>query len=250
MSVGSSTAFRSRSATIAASSEPSTPSSRIANSSPPNRATVSAGRTTPSSRPATSLRIASPAGCPRLSLTVLKSSRSTNITQISDAHAHGRAESVLHAVGEERAVGEVGDRIVEGLMGELLLERLPLADVAAVQDDPTYVLVLAGVACAAPRIGASGRPDGAASTRTCASPGRALAPATTCVSRARSACESNLSKRAPWISSTRVAEQTLDRRALIGDDAVGVEHRDQVARVCDERAEAGLALLAVQVLGK
>jgi hypothetical protein len=30
----------------------------------------------------------------------------------------------------------VGDRIVEGLVGELLLEGLALRDVAAVEDDP------------------------------------------------------------------------------------------------------------------
>src|SRR5436305_1609081 len=43
------------------------------------------------------------------------------------------------------------------------------------------------------------------------------------------------------------AEQRLDGGALIGDDAVLVEDGDQVGRVGDERAEARLALLAVQV---
>ena len=49
---------------------------------------------------------------------------------------------MLDAVGKERAVREIGDRIMERLMGELLLERLALADVAAVQDDAAHVLVL------------------------------------------------------------------------------------------------------------
>ena len=53
--------------------------------------------------------------------------------------AHDR---VLDAVGEQRPVGEARDRVVEGLVGELVLERLALADVAAVQDDAADVLVL------------------------------------------------------------------------------------------------------------
>src|SRR6266516_5998686 len=44
-----------------------------------------------------------------------------------------------------------------------------------------------------------------------------------------------------------VAEHAFDRRALVGHDAVCVEDGDQVARVCDERAESRLALAPVQV---
>ena len=51
-------------------------------------------------------------------------------------------ERVLDAVGEERAVGELGDGIVEGLVGELVLEDLALADVAAVEHDALHVLVV------------------------------------------------------------------------------------------------------------
>ena len=53
--------------------------------------------------------------------------------------AHDR---VLDAVGEQRAVGEARDRVVESLVCELVLERLALADVAAVEDDAADVLVL------------------------------------------------------------------------------------------------------------
>ena len=53
--------------------------------------------------------------------------------------AHDR---VLDAVGEQRAVGEARDRVVERLVRELVLERLALADVAAVEDDAADVLVL------------------------------------------------------------------------------------------------------------
>ena len=50
-------------------------------------------------------------------------------------------DRVPHALGEQRPVGEPGDRVVERLMRELLLERLALADVAAVEDDAADVLV-------------------------------------------------------------------------------------------------------------
>ena len=42
-----------------------------------------------------------------------------------------RADGVAHALGEQRAVRQAGDRVVERLVGELLLEGLALADVAA-----------------------------------------------------------------------------------------------------------------------
>ena len=50
-------------------------------------------------------------------------------------------QRVLDTVGEERAVREVGDRVVEGLVCELLLELLALAYVAAVQHDAADVLL-------------------------------------------------------------------------------------------------------------
>ena len=54
----------------------------------------------------------------------------------ADALAQGPGHRVAHALVEQRAVGQMGDRIVEGLVGELLLERLALGDVAAVEHDP------------------------------------------------------------------------------------------------------------------
>ena len=46
------------------------------------------------------------------------------------------AERVFDAITEQRPVREVGDRIVKGLIGELLLELLTLGDVAQVDHDP------------------------------------------------------------------------------------------------------------------
>ena len=43
---------------------------------------------------------------------------------------------MFDAIAEQRPVREVGDRIVKGLIGELLLELLALGDVAQVDDDP------------------------------------------------------------------------------------------------------------------
>ena len=51
-------------------------------------------------------------------------------------------ERVLNAVGEERAIRKTRDRVVERLMRQLVLERLLLADVAAVEDDAADVLLL------------------------------------------------------------------------------------------------------------
>ena len=51
-------------------------------------------------------------------------------------------QRMLDAIREQRSVGEARHRIVEGLMRELLLERLPLAHIAAVQDDAANVLVM------------------------------------------------------------------------------------------------------------
>ena len=48
----------------------------------------------------------------------------------------------------------------------------------------------------------------------------------------------------------RVAEHALDRRALVDDRGVRVEHGDEVAGVLDERAEARLALAPVDLLGQ
>ena len=64
------------------------------------------------------------------------------VVEVDEQHGHPDAvaqrprDRVADALVEQRAVGEVGDRIVERLVGELLLERLALGDVAAVEHDP------------------------------------------------------------------------------------------------------------------
>ena len=51
-------------------------------------------------------------------------------------------DGLLDAVCEQRSVGEACDGVVEGLVRELILERLALADVSTVQHDAADVLVL------------------------------------------------------------------------------------------------------------
>ena len=54
-------------------------------------------------------------------------------------------ERVLDAVGEQRAVRQPGDGVVERLVRQLLLERGALARVAAVEHDAANMLVVAEV---------------------------------------------------------------------------------------------------------
>ena len=59
-----------------------------------------------------------------------------------EAVAAPPAQGVRDAVGEERAVGQPGELVVERLVGQRELEALPLADVTAVEHDSADVLVV------------------------------------------------------------------------------------------------------------
>ena len=160
-------------------------------------------------------------------------------------------DRVPHPLREERAVGEAGHRIVEGLMGELLLERLPLADVAAVEDDAAHVLVLQQV----------GAVDLELMWRPVSMHQRALEDLGLVASHRRRV-EQELADAVAvrWVEELLepppdhvlggMTEQAPDRGALIADGAVRPDHGDQVARVAHERAEARLAAAAVHLLGE
>ena len=96
---------------------------------------VSLGRRTRRSRSATATSSSSPAECPAPSLTALKSSRSTNRTATGVALPVGAGQGVLEPVGEQRAVGQAGEGVVEGVVLELRLELLLGGDVAGGDDD-------------------------------------------------------------------------------------------------------------------
>ena len=142
MSMGAFSASSTRSATSTASCERSTSSTRTANSSPPKRATVSVGRTAPRMRCGDLLQDGVAGGVSEAVVDRLE------VVEVDEDHAHRRllarrpGERVLDAVGEQRPVGEAGDGIVERLVGELVLEELALADVAAVEHDALDVLVV------------------------------------------------------------------------------------------------------------
>ena len=160
-------------------------------------------------------------------------------------------DRVPDALGEERPVGEPGDRVVEGLMRELFLERLALADVAAVEDDAADVLVAEQVRAVELEL----------VRRAVAVDQRAL-DHLRLLARERGHVDEHFADtvtvrgieelfEAPPCHLLRViAEQALDRRALIGDDPVPADHGDEVAGVPDERAEACLAAAAVDLLGQ
>ena len=137
-------------------------------------------------------------------------------------------DRVTDALDEQRAVGQAGDRVVEGLMGELALEGLALADVAGVQDDAADMLVAGQVGeqdlelargpvlvgqRAFERLRRDGRVDAVGDQ-----PQQAAALALL-HQRVDAAADDVLG---------RPAEHALDRGALVGDGRVGPEHGDEV----------------------
>ena len=79
--------------------------------------------------------MSSPASWPSESLIVLKSSTSQNRTARQPSSRRAVVHGVGQAVLEQRAVGQPGERVVQGLVAQALLERLRLADVAQVDDE-------------------------------------------------------------------------------------------------------------------
>ena len=239
-----------RSATSAAWMPSPPSSSRIANSSPPSRAAVSAARSAFFSRSPTSSRSPSPAAWPSESLIVLKSSMSMNSTAIGLPVALLSLDGVQHAVAEQRAVREVGDRVVERLVLQLLLELLALRDVTGVEDDPLHVRVvqqaraegLGGQVRAVPMLQAELQERGVA-----------LAVA----DRRQERQHTRLVVLVDQVDEPRAlellgfgAEQARRGRARVADHGGRLDDRHDVGGVLDERREPRLALAEQQVLGE
>ena len=144
--------------------------------------------------------------------------------------AHDR---VLHAVGEKGPVGEIRDGVVERLMRELLLERFPLADVAAVQDDAADVLVLEQIGVLHFEL----KPGSVAVTEAAFDHVGLGAPAGVRIAdtgkylRQPGAVRLGeyLGELRPFHLVGPISEHSLDGRALIGDLPMRVEHGDEVA---------------------
>ena len=161
--------------------------------------------------------------------------------------AHQR---VLDAVGEERAVGELRHRVVERLMRELLLEGLTFTDVAAVEHDATDMLVMqkVGVLDLEPQSRTVPVTDGTLD-RVSLGVARAVNRDQLRKQRPVGLTEQPVEPRSFDLVDP-VSEQALDRRALVGDEAVGVQHGDEVAGVRNERAEPRLTLASMEILGE
>ena len=177
------------------------------------------------------------------------------VVEVDEDHRRGALvapsarDRLTNLLREHRAVGEAGDGIVKRLMGELCLERLAFAHVAGAEQDAADVLVVAEVreqdlevaaASVAPRERALERRCALA----CRRGGHALREPVAVAGdgEAVEALTHQLLR--------LVAEDALARRALVGDGGVGVEHRDEVARVAYERREPGLAAAPVHFLAQ
>ena len=131
-----------------------------------------------------------------------------------------RGTRVAHALDEQRAVGEVGDGVVEGLVGELLLERLALADVAAVEHDAVDVLVVEQVGVEDLELADARRRRGAAALEHLGAGGGVRRGVGQHVREAAllAGLQEPVEAGADELVG-RVAEDPLDRRALVDDRA-------------------------------
>ena len=158
------------------------------------------------------------------------------------ARARPAQQRVLEAVGKPRAIGELGQRVVQRLVAQLFFERLALGDVADVQHEAADRGIIAlvrphelQVAPAAVRVA-----DAALALH------RLAALRHDVVQRgdearlvvAVHAVDQLQADDRVWIE----AEDSGDRRALVADGRVRLDHGDQVGAVLHERAEPLLAL--------
>ena len=148
-------------------------------------------------------------------------------------------DGVLDPVLEEGPVGQVGERVVEGHVGELVLQRPALGVVADVQDVATHVGVLEQVAGrdldpSAPTVGmADAALEGAGGTR--------LDLAERPVDDGQVLGVDQGGQPLVLESLGGVPEDPGHRRALVPDVAVDPDHGDHVGGVLHQRPEAGLA---------
>ena len=124
---GMANASRTRSAISTAASGSVISSQQITNSSPPSRATVSSGRTVARRRVATSRSRASPPAWPMESLTALKWSTSRKSTATPDSRRSARSSAWASRSRRRARFGQAGEAVVEGLVEQRLLGRVPVA---------------------------------------------------------------------------------------------------------------------------
>ena len=183
----------------------------------------------------------SPASWPSESLTVLKSSRSRNSTATFFAWRRAPTEGMLEPIDVERPVRQTGERIVERLAGQLLLEVLPLADVVHREDETLDVLLGRGL-----RRDEIDRDQLAvAAANLAVDVGGATRPQ---VRQQRDDAwrafgrDEVVDVRSDQVVR-RVPECPFDRGALVADDTGVIENEHKVGDVPQERFLAGLQLV-------
>ena len=170
------------------------------------------------------------------------------------AAAAGPGQGVTEPVEEERSVRQPGQDVVERLVAELLLERLPLGDVAVVDDDAADGRVVEQVL--------GDRLEASATSHRRGGPGTRPSPPSRWSAATSASSRSTVARSSGWTSAVAgrpmpvlgaTTQDALDRRALVADRAVLAEDDDAVRRVLDERPEPLLAALEVdeqQPLGR
>ena len=149
--------------------------------------------------------------------------------------ATGPHQRVLDAVGEQCAVRELRHGVVERLVRELLLECLALADVAAVEHDAADVLVVQQV-----RVLDLERQRCAVAVVDRAFDRVRVVAAAAAVQGDQLLQQWSIVLAEQSVEALSfdvvngIAEHTFDRWALVCDDAVRIEHGDEIARVRDE----------------
>ena len=158
-------------------------------------------------------------------------------------------ERVHHAVGQQRTIREARQRIVERLVRELVLELAAVADVVRGEDEPAHGRVVEEVAHHAL--------DGAPGAVFVSEPELQLHPSFLPHLFAQAPRDLVELRGVQELVEARadhrcrlVPEQGLHGRGDVPDQEVGLEHRDQVVRVLDERAEARLAAALEEVVGQ
>ena len=158
-----------------------------------------------------------------------------------------RRQGTVEPVGEQRAVGQSGERIVQGLVGEGVLDSLALADVARDDDDAFDVgvgeEVVGGGLDRHPRAVGVGHAE--ADGVDDAGPGHTFGQSGGHGLGVVGVHEVQ-HHRGP--EAVRVAQNPCGGRARVLHSALAVEDSDDVGRVLDDQPEARLAL-AEGILG-
>ncbi len=169
------------------------------------------------------------------------------VVEVDEQHRHrrrvpvGAGQGVLEPVGEQRAVGQAGEGVVEGVVLELRLQLLLGGDVAGGDDDGPHVGIgqQVGVDALHVAVAAVPVPQPQVGGRAGLVAGDGLGPGGDQGQPVLGVGEVGQLRADQLV--LRVAEQPGDRRRLIRDREVGVDQGDQVRRVVHQRLEARLA---------